>query len=175
LLEIGRVARILELAPGTGAWTQELLELGDTVTAIDAAPEMIAINKERVASPRVKYQLADLFDWEPQDDYDLVFFAFWLSHVPEERLYPFLRKIRGAVRRGGHLFVVDQCDDLPGDPPPEREGQLEMRRLSDGRVYSVVKVYYHPMLLTEAVKGLGFHPEAERVGEFFYLRGRRVD
>lgn len=171
LLRIGRVSRILELASGTGVWTQELLELGDTVTAVDASPEMIAINKQRVADPRVAYEQADLFDWEPQDGYDLVFFAFWLSHVPEDRLQPFLRMVRRAVRPGGHLFIVDQCDDLPDHPPPEREGQLEMRRLSDGRVFSVVKVYYHPALLARAVQGLGFDAAAERVGAFFYLRG----
>jgi SAM-dependent methyltransferase len=174
LLEIGRVARVLELASGTGAWTQELTQLSDAVTAIDASPEMIAINKQRVADPRVVYQQADLFEWEPQDAYDLVFFAFWLSHVPEDRLHPFLHRVRRAVRPGGHLFIVDQCDDFPGEPP-EREGQLQRRTLSDGRMFSIVKLYYHPALLARGLRPFGFDAEAERLGMFFYLRATRSE
>lgn len=171
LLELGRVPRILELAPGTGVWTRELAELGDSVMAVDASPEMIAINRHRVADPRVEYQQADLFEWEPRHQYDLVFFAFWLSHVPPDLLDPFLFKVRRAVRPGGHLFIVDQCDDLPDDPPPEREGLLEIRRLADGRAFTIVKVYYHPTLLACRMRQLGFQAEAERISPFFYLRG----
>lgn len=151
LLELGRVPRILELAAGTGVWTRELAEIGESVTAVDAVAEMIAINRKRVADPRVTYQEADLFQWEPTQQYDLVFFAFWLSHVPPDLLDPFFSKLRRAVRPGGHLFIVDQCDDLPDDPLPERVG--------------------HPTLLARYVEQLG--SEAERIGPFFYLRGTR--
>lgn len=171
LQELGRVPRILELAAGTGVWTQELADIGESVTAVDASPEMISINRRRVGHPRVRYQQADLFEWEPQHQYDLVFFAFWLSHVPPDLLDPFLLKVRRAVRHQGHLFMVDQCDDLPDDPLPEREGVVETRKLADGRAFTIVKVYYHPTLLACRVRRLGFETEAERIGPFFYLSG----
>ncbi len=34
---------VLEIAPGTGIWTQKLARLARTVTAVDAAPEMIEL------------------------------------------------------------------------------------------------------------------------------------
>lgn len=42
--------RVLELACGTGIWTRRLVELAKDVTALDASPEVMRINRERVAS-----------------------------------------------------------------------------------------------------------------------------
>jgi demethylmenaquinone methyltransferase/2-methoxy-6-polyprenyl-1,4-benzoquinol methylase len=67
-----------------------LLSIGREITAVDAAPEMLEINAWKVANTRVCYQCADLFTWEPDRQYDLVFCAFWLSHVPPNALDAFL-------------------------------------------------------------------------------------
>jgi SAM-dependent methyltransferase len=174
LRKLGPLRHILELAPGTGDWTQELVRIGHTVIAIDASPEMIEINRQRVADPRVEYRQADLFEWTPREQYDLVFFAFWLSHVPPDLVDAFLLKVRDAVQPGGHLFIVDQCDDLPGYPIPPREGILEERTLSDGRTFWIVKIFYHPGLLAARVRQLGFNATAERVDTIFYLTGTRL-
>src|SRR5258707_773453 len=47
LQQIGPVDHILELACGTGIWTRMLLTIGQQITAIDAAPEMLAINARK--------------------------------------------------------------------------------------------------------------------------------
>ncbi len=36
----------------------------------------------RVRADHVTYVVADLFEWQPEEQYELVFFAFWLTHVP---------------------------------------------------------------------------------------------
>ncbi len=174
LHKLGPLQHILELAPGAGDWTQELVGIGQVVTAIDASPEMLEINRQRTATSRVEYRLADLFDWTPERQYDLVFFAFWLSHVPVDRLDGFLLNVRDAVRPGGHLFIVDQCDDHSAAPLPKREGMLEERTMPDGRTFRIVKVFYHPGALAERVRRLGFEVAAERVDAFFYLSGTRL-
>jgi ubiquinone/menaquinone biosynthesis C-methylase UbiE len=49
---------VLELAAGTGTWTQQLLRSASTVTAVDASAEMLAINQAKVGrSRRVPYML----------------------------------------------------------------------------------------------------------------------
>lgn len=169
LRALGPLGCVLELAPGTGAWTEQLVRIAGAVTAIDASAEMIEINRRQVADPRVVYRQADLFEWTPDRQYDLVFSAFFLSHVPPELAGAFLRRAADAVRPGGHLFVVDQCDDLPDDPLPVREGMFEERTLRDGRRFTIVKVYYHPAVLAERVARLGFEAAAERLHPFFYL------
>ena len=54
-----------EIACGTGLWTQALAGWADTVMAIDAAPEMVAIARDRVRSARVSFEVADVFSWDP--------------------------------------------------------------------------------------------------------------
>lgn len=50
--QVGTVESVLELACGTSIWTQELLKIGKHITAIDASPEMIAINRYKVNAPK---------------------------------------------------------------------------------------------------------------------------
>jgi demethylmenaquinone methyltransferase/2-methoxy-6-polyprenyl-1,4-benzoquinol methylase len=47
---------VLELACGTGLWTQHLVKQHSRVVAIDASPEAIAINRERLQSGVVEYR-----------------------------------------------------------------------------------------------------------------------
>lgn len=174
LREMGPVDHIVELACGTGLWTKELAKIGQSVTAIDASPEMIEINRRRVADPRVVYEQADLFAWRPAAEYDLLVAGFWLSHVPPDLLEGFLQRIRPAVRPGGRLFLVDQCNDIPDDAQGDREGIFQRRRLSDGRTFTIVKVYYHPTVLAKKLEQYGFETVARREGEsFFTIVGRR--
>jgi trans-aconitate methyltransferase len=80
---------VLELACGPGTWTAQLLHHAADVTAVDASPEMLAIASARVGGERVRFVPADLFRWQPDRRYDVVFFGFWLSHVPAERFASF--------------------------------------------------------------------------------------
>ena len=100
--EIGDVRRVfdtlpldgdvVELAPGTGYWTDLLVDRCATVTAIDGSAEMIAINKARLGdrSAAVEYRQTNLFDWVPEREWDLLVSCFWISHVPVARLAEFL-------------------------------------------------------------------------------------
>lgn len=56
---------VLELACGTGLWTQRLAENNRRIVALDASPEVIAINRERVQTGNVEYSIADIFSWVP--------------------------------------------------------------------------------------------------------------
>ncbi len=172
---MGPFKHVLELACGTGIWTKELVNIGQEITAIDASPEMLELIRGNVASTKVSYRQTDLFEWEPDREYDLVFTAFWLSHVPPDLMDTFLDKVRAAVHPGGKIFIVDQCDDFRDRPLPEREGIRETRRTSDGRTFTIVKVYYHPALLARRLTRFGFDASGERVGDsFFFILGTRA-
>jgi SAM-dependent methyltransferase len=80
---------VLELACGTGHWTPLLAALARSMTAIDVAPEMLTLARQRVGDLPVEFIQADLFGWQPPRRYDTVFFAFWLTHVPPGRFAAF--------------------------------------------------------------------------------------
>jgi len=148
---------VLELAAGTGIWTQQLLSSASTITAVDASAEMLAINQAKVASPRVTYVLADLFSWQPERVYDALFFGFWISHVPREQLDAFLHSCWTRLRPGGKMFFVDDTGGPTIAPDmPVRQGQIETRTLNDGRSFEVVKNYYEAADLVAACVRAGF-------------------
>ena len=150
---------VLELACGTGLWTHLLVGSAGvaSVTAVDGAPEMLALARERVGPEApVRFVQADLFSWRPDRRYDAVWFGFWLSHVPEERFEPFWAMVADALAPGGQVFFFDdhhrpdeELVDGPASPIVER-------RLHDGTPFRVVKVPYQPELLERRLRGLGW-------------------
>jgi len=169
LLQIlGPFEEILELACGTGIWTREVVKIGKSVTALDASPEMLEINQHKVADARVRYQQVDLFVWEPNRQYDLVYSGFWLSHVPPEMLDAFLAKVRRAVRTGGQLCIVDEHSPPPEEREAAQQGIYHQRSLFDGRTFTIVKVFYETALLEEKLRQLGFQTHVQQPNEYFF-------
>ena len=163
-------AHILELAPGTGIWTGELIQIGQRITALDASPEMININRAKLQSDQVDYQQMDLFSWRPEGQVDMVFFGFWLSHVPAGKLAAFLDRVNAALVPGGRLFFVDsRSPDLATAHTGTADlgEDLQQRTLKDGRRYEIVKIYYEPSALSKILRRHGFAIEARTTDNFF--------
>ncbi len=169
---------VLELAPGTGIWTARLLRAADAIVAVDASEEMIAINRAKVGSARVRYVQADLFAWRPDREYDGVFFGFWISHVPRERLDGFLATVVAALRPGGKVFFVDGRPEPTGTARdqalPAPGSQVMVRRLHDGREYRIVKNLYDPADLAAHCRAAGLDVDIRETATYFlYGAGAR--
>ncbi len=158
---------VLELACGTGQWTRLLAARGTRVTAVDAAPEMLARARARVADLDVEFMQADIFDWRPPRRFDTVFFGFWLSHVPPDRFGDFWRTIGDALNPGGQACFVDSSvGDLVNEELPDDYAAPWARRpLPDGGTARVVKVFHDPDGLTQALHGLGWTARVWPVSE----------
>jgi len=169
----------LELAAGTGIWTERLLPQVASLTAVDASPEMIALNLARVGQDRVRYIQTDLFTWQPDRQYDAVFFGFWISHVPRERLDAFLRIVATALHPGGKLFFVDgrrePTSTAVDHQLPMPDAQIMTRRLDDGREFQIVKIFYEPSELATAFERAGLVVEVRETAAYFiYGAGTRT-
>lgn len=162
LAETGASGSVLELAGGTGWWTERLARTAERLTVVDASPEVLEHNRRRVKRPDVEYLLADLFAWEPPHTYDVVFFSFWLSHVPRGRFAAFWSLVRSCLSAGGRAFFVDSREDptppaVVHDPYVIRYADdLHLRRLDDGSQYRVVKVMYEPDELQRLLQEQGW-------------------
>jgi ubiquinone/menaquinone biosynthesis C-methylase UbiE len=173
LHSLPRAEHILELACGTGIWTQELATTGAQVTALDASAEVIAINQQKLQKANVEYMQADLFAWEPEPQaYDMVFFGFWLSHVPPERLDDFLDKVRRALKPGGRLFALDSLPDATSSAKNHEayqpEGIYHTRKLNDGQEFKIVKIFYEPAALQAKLTEHGFDATVKTSGRYFW-------
>ena len=170
---------VLEIACGTGGWTHHLLRHPSRVTAIDASPEMLTLARAKVGDdPRVRFVCADVFTWRPEDRYDVVFFANWLSHVPPVWFDAFWETVRRVLRPDGRVFLIDELADA------WRHEKLEMRSaggedvpiaprlLKDGRQFGVVKVYWPATDLESRLRELGWEIDVHPVGPFFWAQGQ---
>ncbi|WUH97304.1 class I SAM-dependent methyltransferase [Spirillospora sp. NBC_00431] len=160
---------VLELACGTGQWTAPLAARARSLTAVDAAPETLAIARERVAPAEVDFVCADLFCWRPARRYDTVFFGFWLSHVPPSHLPGFWQTVADALAPGGKAVFLDNG---PGEAAIEEVLEEEgvpavRRRLEDGSEHRVVKVFHDPERLVQDLRGWGWTGDVRAVGSNF--------
>jgi demethylmenaquinone methyltransferase/2-methoxy-6-polyprenyl-1,4-benzoquinol methylase len=170
-LEARRPASALELACGTGLFTRRLAPRVDRLTAIDASPEVIAINCARVAANNVEYVEADLFAWQPRARYDVVFFSFWLSHVPDDRFAAFWQLVATALAPDGAAYLIDSAFDPTSTAKdhavPEREAGIVSRKLNDGREFQIVKLFYEPAALAAKLERIGFSSDIRQTRQYF--------
>ncbi len=157
--------RVLEIACGTGLWTQALAQFADAVTAIDAAAEAVEIARERVRSANVSFVVADVFSWDPGARFDVVFFSAWLSHVPTSRFEEFWRWLGGLLAEDGRvLFVDEHVDERGKETYLGDQHEIVERRLRDGRAFRVVKNFVEPEELERRLRRLGWDCVIHRDG-----------
>lgn len=163
--EMRPAGTVLEIACGTGLWTEALASAAETVTALDVAPEAVAIARDRVTAANVRFEVADIFSWETAARFDVIFFAAWLSHVPMSRFGEFWRLLRGLLAAGGRVLFIDQHVEgrdeetyLPGSD------EIVERQLQDGSRYRIIKNFADPERLKRQLRGLGWECRIRRCG-----------
>ena len=165
---------VLELACGPGVWTGQLLRYATDVTAVDASPEMLAIAAARTGSGRVRFVRADLFTWKPDRRYDVVFFGFWLSHVPAERFESFWSLVADCLEPAGRVFFADDAYRTPGELVDGPSSPAIRRRIPGGTAYRLVKMPHRPAGLERQLRQLGWDIKVtSTAGPFYWGAGRR--
>jgi SAM-dependent methyltransferase len=168
--------KVLEIACGTGLWTGELLLFADELIAIDAAPEMLEQARRKISDRRVRFAQADVFSWRPATRYDVVFFSFWLSHVPPSHFERFWRLVDSSLAPDGRVFFVDEGHhDHWTEDWLDRGAGVIRRRLRDGSEHRAVKVLWDPGELGERLRRLGWDIRVQGTGAFIWGSGRRSE
>jgi SAM-dependent methyltransferase len=170
--------RIVELAAGTGWWSPLLASKGE-LWMYDAAEAPLARARERLVAHRLRAHLHVRNAWaEPElPPADALFAGFWLSHVERARTATFLDLAGSWLTPGGRIALIDSLPDPRSGAVdhPTPAGDRSVRRLDDGREFSVVKVYRSADEIAAALTTAGFvDVEVTTTGRFFVLAtGRR--
>lgn len=169
---------IVELAAGTGWWSPLLASKGE-LSLYDAASAPLDRARDRLVAHGLRAHLHVRDAWlEPDRQVDAVFTGFWLSHVPRDRLADFLGLVRRWLRPGGTFAFIDSRFDPQSSATdhPTPADDLSVRRLNDGREFTVVKVYYEPAELVAALRAAGFDDvSVTTTGRFFLTGSARAD
>ena len=162
--EMRPTGSVLEIACGTGLWTEALAVWADTVTAIDAAPEMVAVARDRVRSANVSFEIADVFSWRSAAQFDVIFFSAWLSHVPASEFGRFWQLLREPLASQGRvLFIVEHVDEREKEAYVAGEDEVVERRLTDGSAFRVIKNFVEPAETELRLRRIGWDCAIRRV------------
>src|SRR3954451_5095920 len=167
---------LVELAAGTGWWSPLLASRGE-LSLYDTSPTALDRARDRLVAHglRAHLHVRDAWD-EPDRQVDGVFAGFWLSHVERDRLLEFLALVRRWLRPGGRLAFIDSLPDHASSARdhPRPADDRSLRRLADGRAFTIVKVYRSPTDFAEVLAAAGFVDIQARTTSRFFVLGTAV-
>jgi ubiquinone/menaquinone biosynthesis C-methylase UbiE len=146
LIDHVRGRTILEVAAGTGYWTEVAAPVCKAITATDSVTETLAVAAKRRLGPHVDLLAADAYDL-PQfaSAFDAGMAHLWWSHVEKQRQRAFLSGFMGCLKRDARVVVIDQmyvegiCPEV--SRYDEWDNRYELRNLQNGEIYEIVKNY----------------------------------
>jgi ubiquinone/menaquinone biosynthesis C-methylase UbiE len=171
---LGPTGEVLEIACGTGLWTQHIVGQAARLTALDSSPEMIELAKARLGGRTAAFVDADVFAWQPDRLYDNVFFGFWLSHVPPQRFRSFWDLLQRSLAPGGRVLFVDEGTSRAVNEPAAASSSVVPRRLRDGTIHKIVKIFYDSEELGHKLAVLGWSSEIELTTEGLLVGKARI-
>lgn len=137
-------ASVIEVACGTGYWTQFISSTAASVLAIDAAPETLSIARSRVPNEKVTFLVGDAYALPGHlGPFGAAFAGFWFSHIPKARWREFFSGLSACLRPKAKVILLDNLY-VEGSSTPvtgrDHDGNtFQTRCLADGSSYRVLK------------------------------------
>jgi demethylmenaquinone methyltransferase/2-methoxy-6-polyprenyl-1,4-benzoquinol methylase len=151
---------VIEIACGTGYWTQFIAPKASRVLGVDATPETLEIAKARVPGDTVDFRVGDAYSLPRQDPkFDAAFAGFWFSHVPLSRRKAFLAGVNQVVKPGSKIVLLDnrfvEGNSTPISEQDDEGNTFQVRTLGNGSRHRVLKNFPTHAELDLAIEGLG--------------------
>jgi demethylmenaquinone methyltransferase/2-methoxy-6-polyprenyl-1,4-benzoquinol methylase len=136
---------VLEIACGTGYWTQVVSQTAKSIVATDINEEVLHIARSKNYGCEVCFQKADAFDLKPapQTNFTAGLAAAWWSHLRKSQIKTFLLHFHRLFRPGSLMVFMDNrfvCgSNTPISLADDEGNTYQLRKLEDGTVYEVLK------------------------------------
>ena len=137
---------VLEIACGTGYWTEQISQTAASMLATDINESVIEIAKGRNLSSKVAFEVVDMFQLETEKRFDALFGGFIWSHILLQDLSKFLQKTVDILQPGGVFAFIDSKPVAGGYHDKRRITQtdaqgntFQTRTLEDGTQHLVLK------------------------------------
>lgn len=166
---------VLEVACGTGYWTQYIARTADRVHACDINESVLEIAREKAIAPgRVNFFRADAISLEGvPPGCDAAFAGFWWSHVRKSELARFVRNLAARLESGARVVILDNTFAEGSSTPVSRrdaEGNTyQMRHLASGETHEVLKNFPTSAELAEAMRDVAAEAHLESLRYYWLL------
>ncbi len=140
---------VLDLACGSGYWTQAAAKNAREVIATDIALEMIKEAQNKKYNSPVTFINSDIYDLPFKSAlFDLIIIGFWFSHEPKQNYSRFFEIIERPLKDDGQIWLIDNNPPAEGTKSDflhtdQAGNKFKSRRLNDGREFSILKNYFN--------------------------------
>jgi len=137
--------RVLEIASGTGYWTQFFADSAQAVKATDINRPVLEVAQARRTWPSsTDFLLANAFDLHAiNGEFDTAFVGFFWSHLRLDQLEGFLTHLADRIESSGRLVFMDNnyvAGSNHAVTRTDKDGNTYQRRhLDDGTAWDVLK------------------------------------
>ena len=166
---------VLEVACGTGYWTQFIARKAARVHACDINDSVLEIAADKpIPKDRVSFFKADAVSLEGvPPGCDAAFAGFWWSHVKKSAIERFVSNLAGRLEPGARVVVLDnQFAEGSSTPVSRRDAEgntYQMRHLANGEQYEVLKNFPSGAELAEAVRPVAREAHLETLTYYWLL------
>ena len=168
-------ANVLELACGTGYWTEILSQVADSATATDINEEVLTIARNKpLGAAKTAFLNVDAYELSnfPQK-FSAGLAVFWWSHIPKAKLGDFLRGFHRALRPGALVVFIDnryvEGSSTPISRTDEQGNTYQIRKLDNGSAHEVLKNFPSENELRASVDGLASELQVEFLPYYWVL------
>lgn len=166
---------VLEVACGTGYWTQYIARSAKKVHACDINDSVLEIAREKpIARDKVEFFKADAVTLENVPaGCDAAFAGFWWSHVKKSGIERFVANLATRLEPGARVVILDNLYVEESSTPVSRrdaEGNTyQKRRILTGEEYEVLKNFPTAGELRAAVAGVAAEAHLESLNYYWLL------
>jgi demethylmenaquinone methyltransferase/2-methoxy-6-polyprenyl-1,4-benzoquinol methylase len=166
---------VLEVACGTGYWTQFIARKARKVHACDINESVLEIAADKpIPKDRVHFFKADAVTLEGvPSGCDAAFAGFWWSHVKKSGIEQFVANLARKVEPGARVVILDnQFAEGSSTPVSRRDAEgntYQLRHLANGEQYEVLKNFPSPAELAEAVRPVAREAHLETLAYYWLL------
>lgn len=166
---------VLEIAAGTGYWTQFIATEAKSILATDAVIESLTQIEKRSISKPVSIKVVDAYCLtEIHQKFNAAFAGLWLSHVPKQRLPGFLETLHQTLEPRATVLFVDnstiQCERLPLSYTDEWGNTFQDRELEDGTIHRILKNFPTQAELLKAIGDFASNPKFIQLDNFWLFQ-----
>lgn len=165
---------ILEIACGTGYWTERIAQTAQSIYGIDINESVLEIARSKTYSPAtVQFNQADLFHFKPEKPYDALFGGFIWSHILLEELDDFLNAVHACLKPGALVIFMDNNyvagSNYPIAERDEKGNSYQIRTLENGTVHKVLKNFPDAAFFESKLEGKVAHWELVQTTYYWIL------
>ena len=165
--------KVIEVACGTGYWTQHIAGTAKFVLATDLTDETLEIARSKdLPEEKVRFARADAFDLPAvAGPFNGAYAGFWWSHLRHSECAPFLESLRKCLSPGATVVLMDNRY-VPGNSTPvsrtDAEGNTwQSRALLDGSAHEVLKNFPTEAQLVQQTAYFGTNPRFVELGYYW--------